>query len=162
MNPSDLIRLNAEEVRRRSIKLWEGIPTDKLHWRPDPQARSCIEIIRHVLEGEYLYMMMVRTGRSVADESSPFGGRPYTNARDELNFAAHFHQQYLDFLATLTGDDLTSLKVDRSEVGYVRAAGDILLRAAYHGAVQAGQRRDYFRTMGVGRPSGWDWHGRAA
>ena len=108
MNPPDVIRLNAEEVRRRSVKLWEGIPADKLDWRPDPEARSCIEIVRHVLEGEYLYMMMVRTGRSVLDESSPFGGRPCTSVRDELNFAAPFHQQYLDFLATLTGDDLTS------------------------------------------------------
>src|SRR6266571_5339763 len=107
MNPSDVIRLNAEEVRRRSIKLWEGIPADKL---------DC----------------------------------------DELNFSAPFHQQYLDFLATLTGDDLTSLKVDRSEVGYVRAAGDFLLRAAYHEAVHAGQLLDYFRTMGVARPSVWD------
>ncbi len=156
MNPSDVIRLNAEEVRRRSIKLWEGIPANKLDWRPDPEARSCIEIVRHVLEGEYLYMMMVRTGRSVPEESSPFGGRPYTSVRDELNFSAPFHQQYLDFLATLTGDDLTSRKVDRSEVGYVRTAGDFLLRAAYHEAVHAGQLLDYLRTMAVARPSVWD------
>ena len=156
MNPCDVIRLNAEEVRRRSIKLWEGIPADKLAWKPDPEARSCIEIVRHVLEGEYLYMMMVRTGRTVPDESSPFLGRPYTSVRDELSFAAPFHQEYLDFLVSLTTDDLTSIRIDRSEVGYIRSAGDFLLRAAYHEAVHAGQLLDYLRTMGVARPSVWD------
>ncbi len=49
MNANDLIILNFEEVRRRSIKVWKAIPQQKLNWKPDENALSCAEMIRHVL-----------------------------------------------------------------------------------------------------------------
>jgi hypothetical protein len=40
----------------------------------------------------------------------------------------------------LFDDDLnTIISIDRSDVGYVRKAGDFILRMAYHEAVHAGQ-----------------------
>lgn len=35
MNTIDLLLLNLTEVRRRSIKIWKTIPSDKLDWKPD-------------------------------------------------------------------------------------------------------------------------------
>ena len=58
MNPIDLILLNFNEIRRRSIKVWTSIPQEKLHWKPDNEAMTCIEMIRHVLESEHYYHLV--------------------------------------------------------------------------------------------------------
>jgi hypothetical protein len=55
MNSIEIILLNFEEIRKRSIKLWNGIPNEHLNWKPDENAFSIIEMIRHVLEVEYLF-----------------------------------------------------------------------------------------------------------
>ncbi|GEC88764.1 DinB family protein [Brevibacillus brevis] len=55
MNENDLLILNFEEVRRRSIKVWRAIPKEMLNWKPDDKAFTCGEMIRHVIEGEFLY-----------------------------------------------------------------------------------------------------------
>jgi len=47
MNAKELLILNFEEVRRRSIKVWKAISEDSLFWRPDPAAMRCIEMVRH-------------------------------------------------------------------------------------------------------------------
>ncbi len=49
MTHTEIILLNFEEIRRRSIKLWSGIPSSFYKWKPDDKAMSCIEMIRHVL-----------------------------------------------------------------------------------------------------------------
>ena len=59
MNPIDLILLNFNEIRRRSIKVWTSIPQKKLHWKPDNEAMTCIEMIRHVLESEHYYHLAI-------------------------------------------------------------------------------------------------------
>ena len=93
MRPSDVILLNAREVRRRSEIAWRGIPADSLQWKPDPAARSAIEMVRHVLEGEYLYMQMAKERRSVSEDRSPFAGRPFVSVDDELAFAVPFRNR---------------------------------------------------------------------
>ena len=35
MKATECIILHFEEIRRRSIKLWYGIPEAYYHWRPD-------------------------------------------------------------------------------------------------------------------------------
>src|SRR5204863_4393896 len=73
---ANVILLDACEVRRRSEIAWRGIPADSLDWKPDPEAMSAIEMVRHVLEGEYLYMLMAKERRTVSEERSPFARRP--------------------------------------------------------------------------------------
>jgi hypothetical protein len=53
MSQTELILLNFEEIRRRSIKLWTGLPAEFYFWQPDRKAMHCFEMIRHVLEGEH-------------------------------------------------------------------------------------------------------------
>ena len=48
MNSIEIVIFNLEEVRRRSIKVWSEIPEDFLHWKPDNEAMSCLEMVRHV------------------------------------------------------------------------------------------------------------------
>ena len=156
MRATDVLVLNLEEVRRRSVKIWLAIPADRLRWRPDDGAMSCVEMVRHVLEGEYLYAQMLRSGASPASDESPFTARPYTSVEDELAFAEPYRREALELVRSYSPGDLSAKKVDRSDVGYVREAGDFILRMAYHESVHAGQMLGYLRMMGAPRPNVWD------
>ena len=148
--------LNLEEVRRRSMKVWRGIPHHRIDWRPDGEAMTCIEMIRHVLEGEYLYMSMLKSGGSVPSEETPWTSRPYTDIEGEIEFASRYRQELLHLVGSYTPETLATMKVDRSDKGYVRSAGDFILRMAYHEAVHTGQLLGYLRLMNVPRPPIWD------
>jgi uncharacterized damage-inducible protein DinB len=157
MNATDLLALNLEEVRRRSVKVWRAVPADRLRWKPDEGAMSCVEMVRHVLEGEHLYTLMLRGGGSLAPgESSPFAARPYASVEDELAFAEPYRRETLELVRSFSPEELIARKVDRSDVGYVRAVGDFVLRMAYHESVHAGQLLGYLRSMGAPRPNVWD------
>ena len=72
MNSSQLIILNYEEIRRRSIKLWNGIPEKFYHWQPDHEAMSLIGLVRHVLESEYIYQKIIIACGDKGDLSTPW------------------------------------------------------------------------------------------
>ena len=48
MDAIDLSILNLKETRRRSEKLWNSLPNNFLNWKPDHEAMSFGEMIRHV------------------------------------------------------------------------------------------------------------------
>lgn len=162
MNEIDLLTLNFEEVRRRSIKVWNAIPSDKLNWKPDEGALTCSEMIRHVLGAEYSYLQIIENSGSVSNPERPFYSRDFTTVEDELEFAKLYREKFQIFLKSLHKDDLVNIKIDRSDLsdkgytGYIRSLGDMLLRIAYHESVHAGQLLDYMRTMGIERPDIWD------
>lgn len=158
MNVNDLIILNFEEVRRRSIKVWKSIPVQMLKWRPDEEALTCSEMIRHVLEGEFLYhqILLGRGSHAIAYVSNPFESREFTTVDDELEFAKPYREDFLEYIRSIPANDLDNIKIDRSDVGYIRTLADMLLRIAYHESVHTGQLLDYMRTMGIDRPNIWD------
>jgi uncharacterized damage-inducible protein DinB len=157
MTPIELIILNYEEVRRRSIKLWAGIPEKFYHWQPDHEAMSLIELVRHVLESEYIYQKIIE-GRGVKGDNfrSPWEGLPYTNIEDELAFAQPYRESYLEMVRTLPEHDLSEIEIIRTELGQRRKLGDYLLRIAYHEAIHSGNILSYLRTLGIDRPGIWD------
>lgn len=156
MKTIDLIELNLNETRRRSITVWEAIPSDKLNWNPDDKAMMCLEMVRHVLESEYYYCLAIENRGSLKDFRSPFEKRPFISVADELDFAEIYHKQFLDTVRSFSNEDLSAIKIDRSDVGYIRPLGDMLMRIAFHEAVHTGQLLDYLRTMKVERPNIWD------
>ncbi|MDM8101789.1 MULTISPECIES: DinB family protein [Oceanobacillus] len=158
MNTNELITLNFEEVRRRSEKVWRAIPEELLQWRPDENAISCSEMIRHVLEGEFLYHQIIlgRGSRALTNISNPFEDRVFTTVDDELEFAKKYRNEFIKYIKTIHINDLENIEIDRSDVGYKRKLGDMLLRIAYHESVHTGQLLSYMRTMGVERPNIWD------
>ncbi len=156
MNSIDLILLNFNEVRRRSIKVWTSIPQEKLHWKPDIEAMTCIEMIRHVLESEHYYHLAIQNHGSLAEFDSPFEEQPFSTVNEELKFAEPFRNDFFKTIKSFSEEDLTSIKIDRSDSGYVRSLGDMLLRIAYHESVHTGQLLDYLRTAKVPRVRVWD------
>ena len=155
MSGAELLCLNLAETRRRSIRIWRAIPLSFSDWRPDPEAMSCFEMVRHVLEADYLYGQMVRERRSYTG-ASPFAERCFDDLEAVLAFANPYRESLLHTVRQLSDDDLNTISIDRSDVGYTRKAGDFILRIAYHEAVHAGQMLQYLRLAGVSRPSIWD------
>ncbi|MFS8602719.1 MULTISPECIES: DinB family protein [Priestia] len=156
MSTTEIILLNIKEIRRRSIKIWEAIPQTELDWKPDKEAMTCMEMVRHVLESEYYYHLAIKNRGSLKEFDSPFEKKPLISVKSELEFADTYHQQFLEMISTFSDEDLTCIQIDRSDVGYIRSLGDMLLRIGYHESVHAGQLLQYLRTMGVDRPKVWD------
>jgi uncharacterized damage-inducible protein DinB len=156
LNSVELIILNFIEVRRRSIKVWTAIPQEKLQWKPDDEALTCLEIIRHVLESEHYYHLAIQNKGSLSVFDSPFEKQPFTTVNAELEFAEPYRNRFLETIRLFSEKDLANIKIDRSDVGYIRDLGDMLLRVAYHESIHTGQLLDYLRTAGIPRPSVWD------
>jgi hypothetical protein len=156
MTQTEIIILNFEEIRRRSIKLWSGITPDIYFWKPDIKAMHCLEMVRHVLEGEHLFHMIVNQKGDIGDYISPWTGKPYTDLQDELDFAKPFREKFFETVRSFNPAELDSIEIIRSEKGQRRKLGDYLLRIAYHEAVHTGQLLSCFRTLGLERSLIWD------
>lgn len=156
MTQTELLLLNFKETRRRSLKLWSGITLDTYFWRPDSKAMNCLEMVRHVLEGEHLYHRIIEVRGNLGDYVSPWANQPYLDLQAELDFAKPYRESFLETVKSFTPDDLATIEIIRSEKGQRRILGDYLLRIAYHEAVHAGQMLAYLRTLGLDRPLVWD------
>ena len=112
-------------------------------------------MVRHVLEADYLYGQMVRERRSYTG-ASPFTDHHFADLDAALAFTNPYRESLLETVLGLSGGDLNTIAIDRSDIGYIRKAGDFILRIAFHEAVHAGQMLQYLRMAGVPRPSIWD------
>ena len=155
MTAIEAIILNFEEIRGRSIKIWSALTPAFYHWKPDEKAQSGIEMIRHVLEVENLYrLLIINKGGNVSDFISPWKGRPLTDLQNDLEFAAPYRKEFLKTIKSFTEDELSSIEIVRPEKK-TRNLGDFLNRCTYHESVHAGQFLSYLRTLGLERPNIW-------
>lgn len=156
MTQTEIILLNFEEIRRRSIKLWSGITPEFYLWKPDAKAMHCLEMIRHILEGEHLFHTIVNNRGNIGDYISPWENNLFTNLEAELDFAKPYREKFFETIKTFSPEDLDTIEIIRSEKGQRRKLGDYLQRIAYHEAVHTGQMLSYLRTLGLERPQIWD------
>ncbi len=156
MNSIEIILLNFSETRRRSIKLWSGIPDEYLNWKPDENAFTVIEMIRHVLEGEHLFHKIVENRRDLGNYQSLWNELKYSDLKNELDFSEKYRVEFLNMINGLNESDLENIRIERKEVGQSKKLGDYLNRIAYHESVHTGQMLDYLRTIGIERPKIWD------
>ncbi len=156
MNTTELIILNFEEIRRRSLKLWSGIPVEFYAWKPDKEAMGMLEMVRHVLEGEHLFHKIVENRGNLGDYVSPWEGKIYTNIQDEIDFAKPFREDFFKTIRAFSSEDFNQIEIVRSEKNQRRKLGDYLQRIAYHEAVHTGQILTYLRILGIERPQIWD------
>lgn len=156
MNAKELLILNFEETRRRSIKLWKSITDDCLFWKPDPDAMSCIEMVRHALESENIYHHIILHRGDLGDYVSPLTGNPYSSIDNELKYAQPYREKFLKMVNNFSVKELEEVYITRKEKKQHRKLGDYLLRIAYHESVHTGQLLDYLRTIKAPRPNIWD------
>lgn len=117
---------------------------------------NTIEMIRHLLEGEHLFHMIVNNRGNLGDYVSPWTDRPYTDLQAEIDFAEPFRKDFLKTIKEFSPNDFSTIEIIRSEKGQQRIIGDYLQRIAYHEAVHTGQMLSYLRTLGLKRPLIWD------
>jgi uncharacterized damage-inducible protein DinB len=156
MTPADLLILNFEEIRRRSTKIWNAVSPDCYSWRPDMGAMTLQEMVRHVLESEHLYHIIMERGGVIGDYISPWTNRTFSTIRDEIEFAQPFRKEFLAAIKRFGPEELATVDIDRRDVGQKSKLGKYLLKTAYHEAVHTGQFLSYLRTLDVNRPLIWD------
>ncbi|MDQ0217918.1 DinB family protein [Peribacillus cavernae] len=157
MNEIDIIVMNLKETRRRSVKLWESLPDEWITWQPDEEALSFGEMIRHVWGASYHYhMVLLNNGSLKIEEPAPFEQEPISSVKREAELSEPYFNDFIAYVQSLHPEELHLRLVDRSDVGYQRYLGDMLLRIAYHDAVHAGQFLQYIRQAGLERPNIWD------
>ncbi|NHA07425.1 DinB family protein [Mucilaginibacter sp. HC2] len=156
MNSQEIICLNFNEIRRRSIKVWLGIPEDKYDWKPDGGAMTCIETIRHITESQYIYQQIVINRGDLGELITPWQDKPYRSVEEEIAFAAPHHAAFLEVIRGFSEKELQEIEIVRPKSNLRRKLGDYLLRIAYHEAIHTGQLLSYLRTMNVDRPQIWD------
>jgi uncharacterized damage-inducible protein DinB len=156
MTQQELLILNFEEIRRRSIKLWSGIPPQFYDWKPDEKAMTCLEMMRHILEGEHLFHVIVNNRGNIGNYVSPWENILYTNLQAELDFAKPHRESFLKTIQSFSTEDFSNIEIVRTEKNQKRKLGDYLQRIAYHEAVHTGQMLSYCRTMGIDIPLIWD------
>ncbi|MDN5284693.1 MAG: hypothetical protein JWR38_967 [Mucilaginibacter sp.] len=156
MNSKEIICLNFNEIRRRSIKVWIGIPEDKYLWKPDAGAMTCIESIRHIIETQYIYQQIVISQGDVKELITPWQNKPYMSIQEEIAFASPYHEAFMEVISGFSEEELEEIEIVRPKVNQKRKLGDYLLRIAYHEAIHTGQLLSYLRAMDVNRPGIWD------
>ncbi|MEG3659350.1 DinB family protein [Arenibacter palladensis] len=155
MTQTELIIMNLNEIRRRSIKLWNGLPKSHYNWKPDENAMSAIEMIRHVLEADYGWNIIINQG-NMANYKTPWKNRPFVSVTDELEFAKPYREKFLESVRQFSDTELSETKIVHPGDGEKKTLGKYLLRIGYHESVHAGQFLSYLRAMKIERPEIWD------
>lgn len=121
---------------------------------------TCIELVRHVPECEYLYLTILKTGRRLPPDElsdSLWVKRPYTSVEAEVEFAEPYRRELLKLINSYTPEQLSPMVDYGATAGHkVRTIGDFILRMAYHESIHTGQLLSYLRMMNVPRPNIWD------
>ncbi len=156
MNSIEIILLNLSETRRRSIKLWNEIPSSFFSWRPDKNAFSIIEMIRHTLESEHLFHVIIQNRGNLGGYKSPWNNLDYSDLKNEFDITKEHRENFISMVKSLTESDLDNIIIKRSEVGQIKKLGDYLNRIVYHESVHTGQMLSYLRILGIERPLVWD------
>ncbi|MGF7041073.1 DinB family protein [Mucilaginibacter lappiensis] len=156
MNSLETISLNFNEIRRRSIKVWLGIPEDKYYWKPDAGAMTCMEMVRHVLESQYIYQQIIINRGDPAELITPWQDKPYKSIQQEIAFSLPYQSAFMAMVHDFSESQLEEIEIVRPQLNQKRKLGDYLLRIAYHEAIHTGQLLSYLRTMDINRPEIWD------
>ncbi|MDP9959218.1 DinB family protein [Chryseobacterium lathyri] len=155
MTHNELIINYLNETRRRSVFLWKGLPEDLYGWKPDSEAMTAIQMIRHVLQADYGWNMIINK-EDMSNYQTPWEDRSYSNVEDEIEFAEPYRQNFLQSVRKFSEKELSNTIIIHPGNGAEKLLGNYLLRIAYHESVHAGQFLSYLRTMGVERPFIWD------
>ena len=155
MTQTEFLILNFAEIRRRSIKLWSALPERHYNWKPDENAMTALEMVRHVLEADYGWNIIINNG-DMTNYCTPWENRALISVADELDYAEHFRKIFLDSVRQFSDEDLREKTIIHPGNGEKKSLGKYLLRIGYHESVHAGQFLSYLRAMKIGRPNIWD------
>jgi uncharacterized damage-inducible protein DinB len=134
---------------RATKKILEAVPADKGEYRPEPAARSAIELARHIAAADNRFVECVING--VFDTSSAMIPE---NIKTPAEIAAWYEQRYarnFEALTKLTSQQLLKIVDFRGMVQ--RPAVTFLMMGLHHTIHHRGQLSSYLRCMGAKVPS---------
>jgi len=62
-------------------------------------------MVRHVLESEHLYHIIVNNRGSLENYISPWKEKPYTDLQDELDFAKPFREKFIETIRSFSSEN---------------------------------------------------------
>ena len=135
--------------------LWSVLPESHYNWKPDDTAMSASEMIRHVLEADYGWHIIINQG-DMSSYKTPWNNRPFTTVKKELEFAEPYRKAFLERIKQFSDKELNETQLIHPGNGEKKVLAPYLFRIGYHESVHAGQFLSYLRAMNIARPTIWD------
>jgi uncharacterized damage-inducible protein DinB len=147
LNEVYLPALKAEHRMTRAVL--EAVPADKPDYRPDPNAKSAMELVRHIAAAENRFLETTINGEfSTAPAAFP------ESAKTPADFAAWYAERFeanCQALTKLSGEQLVRM-VDFRGL-FQRPAVTFLQLGMSHTIHHRGQLSTYLRPMGSKVPA---------
>lgn len=157
MNTLDLILLDFKECRRRFLIVAGAFPESLHTWRPDKDALSVGETIRHVLLHDFSWFKILTDNRlHTEEEMGHLLAEPYSNLKNELERTVQYYHQFIEYVSSLDVNELETSMIHWPHKPISRPLGDTLERKSYHDAVHTGQLLQYLRMLHIEPPLIWD------
>ena len=134
---------------RTTKKILEAVPADKGEYRPEPAARSAIELVRHIAAADNRFVETVING---VFDTSP--AMIPDNVKTPAEIAAWYEQRFAknyEALTKISGDQLIKIVDFRGMMQ--RPAVTFVMMGLHHTIHHRGQLSSYLRCMGAKVPS---------
>jgi uncharacterized damage-inducible protein DinB len=134
---------------RTTKKILEAVPADQGEYRPEPAARSAIELVRHIAAADNRFVECVIKG--VFDTSPSMIPE---NVKTPAEIAAWYEQRFAknyEALTKLSGEQLIKIVDFRGMMQ--RPAVTFVMMGLHHTIHHRGQLSSYLRCMGAKVPS---------
>jgi uncharacterized damage-inducible protein DinB len=134
---------------RTTKKILEAVPVDKGEYRPEPAARSAIELVRHIAAADNRFVETVING--VFDTSPAMIPE---NVKTPAEIAAWYEQRFAknyEALTKISGEQLVKIIDFRGMMQ--RPAVTFVMMGLHHTIHHRGQLSSYLRCMGAKVPS---------
>jgi uncharacterized damage-inducible protein DinB len=134
---------------RTTKKILEAVPADKGEYRPEPAARSAIELVRHIAAADNRFVETVING--VFDTNPAMIPE---NVKTPAEIAAWYEQRFAknyEALTKLSGDQLIKIVDFRGMMQ--RPAVTFVMMGLHHTIHHRGQLSSYLRCMGAKVPA---------
>jgi len=134
---------------RTTKKILEAVPADKGEYRPEPAARSAIELVRHIAAADNRFVETAING--VFDTSSAMIPE---NVKTPVEIAAWYEQRFAknyEALTKISGEQLIKIVDFRGMMQ--RPAVTFVMMGLHHTIHHRGQLSSYLRCMGAKVPA---------
>jgi uncharacterized damage-inducible protein DinB len=134
---------------RTTKKILEAVPADKGEYRPEPAARSAIELVRHIAAADNRFVETVING---VFDSNP--AMIPENVKTPAEIASWYEQRFAknyEALTKLSGEQLVKIIDFRGMMQ--RPAVTFVMMGLHHTIHHRGQLSSYLRCMGAKVPS---------
>ena len=140
--------VDLEVVQKKFVALANAIPTDKLVWRPSPDARSFAEVFLHVAGERYGILSMMG-----AEKPAGFDGKAFEKSTtDRAQIVGELNKSWTFAQTTIQGMTNAEFAKLLPKLGPQANAGDVVYILVADAHEHLGQAVAYARENGIVPP----------